>query len=306
MNTDTKNSEQGHISVLLHESIDGLNLKAGDIFLDCTLGSGGHSAAVAEHFGDTVQIIGVDMDADALARTRVRFASLKANAVFVQNNFRNIDQVLAELHLEKVDKILMDLGLSSNQFEESGRGFSFQKDEPLEMTFKKDPGVSDVSARTIVNEWSEDTLETILKGFGEERYAWKIAKAIGQYRIIRPIETTLQLVEIITSATPIAYHHRKIHPATKTFQALRIAANDELTALKEALQKGMDHLNHGGRMAVISFHSLEDRIVKNFFRDLRMNDQLIPVTKKPIVPSEEELIHNRRARSAKLRIIEKK
>jgi 16S rRNA (cytosine1402-N4)-methyltransferase len=200
----------------------------------------------------------------------------------------------------------LDLGLSSHQFEKSGRGFSFQKDEPLTMTFRHEPREEDVTAVTILNEWQEDTIEIILRGFGEERYSKKIARSIIEARKHKAIQTTEELVNIILEATPKSYHHRKIHPATKTFQALRIAVNDELGALQEALQKSFLKLKSNGRIAVISFHSLEDRIVKNFSRNLVKAGEATTLTKKPLQASSDELRRNRRARSAKLRVLVKK
>ncbi|MBX4198207.1 16S rRNA (cytosine(1402)-N(4))-methyltransferase RsmH [Candidatus Parcubacteria bacterium] len=298
--------DYGHSSVLLHESLDALDLQKGEIFVDGTLGSAGHTEEVLKRLGKDVRIIGLDQDEDALERARKRLKSYKSSITLVQDNFRHLDIVLDELKIEKVDKILLDIGLSSNQFEESGRGFSFQKDEPLGMTFKKKPGEEDLTAAMILNEWGEDTLETILRGYGEETFARKIARAIVEYRELQPFRTTHQLVEVVKEATPGWYHHRKLHFATKTFQALRIAVNDELEALKEGIQKGFERLESGGRIAVISFHSLEDRIVKNFFRDKHKEEEGILITKRPITPGDKEITENRRARSAKLRVLQKK
>ncbi len=294
-----------HKTVLLHESIDGLDIKKGDVFVDGTLGGGGHSEEVAKRFGDTVVMIGIDLDPEALSRTKERLAHFKLNIHYVQDSFRNIDRVVESLGVAHADKILLDIGLSSNQFEDSGRGFSFQKDEPLIMSFKKDLTPNDLTAREIVNTWDEENLRAILSGYGEEQFAWKISKAIVERREKSPIETTFDLVEIIKSATPHFYHHRRIHPATKTFQALRITVNDEIQSLKQGLDLGWKVLSSGGRMAVISFHSLEDRAVKQFFKSLEVSELAKLITKKPIVPTEEEIIENPRSRSAKLRIIEK-
>ncbi len=296
----------GHTTVLLQEAIDGLDLHPGDIFVDGTLGSGGHSEEVLKRLGKNVTVIGIDMDVDAIDRSKRRLELLGSKVHFVEGNFRTIDAILSNLGIQAVDKILLDIGLSSNQFEESGRGFSFQKDEPLRMTFKKDPTDDDVTAYTIVNEWSEETITTLLEHYGEERYARRIASTIVQARERKPIESTFELVNIVIEATPRAYHHRRIHAATKTFQALRIAVNNELQALQEGLEKGFACLKPNGRMAVISFHSLEDRIVKNFFKDKAKEDQATLIAKKPLVPSEEEQERNRRSRSAKLRILIKK
>lgn len=298
-------TDHGHTSVLLHESIDGLNIVPGDIYVDGTLGSGGHAEEVAKRFGNKVKIVGIDMDADALQRSRPRLLSAGADATFVEGNFRNIDTILDTLNISKVNKILLDIGLSSNQLEESGRGFTFQHDEPLKMTFAKETGEDDTTAATVVNEWSEETLTTILKGFGEERYAYKIAHAIVQSREVQPIKTTEELVAIISSAVPARYRKLKLHFATRTFQAIRIAVNQELIALQEGLTKGFDRLAPKGRMAVISFHSLEDRIVKHFFKELVQTEQAVAITKKPIMATDIERNTNRRSRSAKLRIIEK-
>jgi 16S rRNA (cytosine1402-N4)-methyltransferase len=292
-----------HIPVLLHEAIDGLSLKEGAIFVDGTLGSAGHSALVAERFGDNVEIIGLDRDADALIRSEEKLRTLTHSAFLRQESFRNIDQVLLGLGIHKIDAILLDLGISSNQLEESGRGFSFQKDEPLSMSMSKD-GVG-LTAQEIVNTWDEDALELIIRGFGEEKFSRRIAREIVARREIKPFERTFELVEAIRAATPAAYHRGKLHPATRTFQALRIATNEELVALEEGLAKGFAALNSHGRFVVISFHSLEDRIVKNFFRDKATAGEATLVVKRPIVPSEQEVAENPRSRSAKLRILEK-
>ncbi len=292
-----------HKSVLLHEAIDGLDIKPGDIFVDGTLGNGGHTEEVIKRFGDAVSIIGIDLDPDAIERTKSRLAGLKCNIRYVQGSFRNICTILDGLNIKQVDKILLDIGLSSNQFEESGRGFSFQKDEPLIMSFSTSTA-DKLTAREIVNDWDEENIKAILEGYGEEQFAWKIAKAIVARRAEKPIETTFELVEIIKSATPKFYHHRKIHPATKTFQALRITVNDEIESLKEGISGGFERLNKDGRLAVISFHSLEDRVVKQFFKK-RAEDIGKIITKKPITPTDAEISENPRARSAKLRIFEK-
>ncbi len=297
--------EYGHTTVLLHKSIETLDLKSGDIFVDGTLGSGGHSEEVLKRYGKKIHLIGIDQDEDALERARTRFSTYDGTFTLVHSNFRHLDTVLDDLKIDKVDKILLDIGLSSNQFEESQRGFSFQRDELLLMTFKKHLSDDDITAAIILNEWSEETLEIILRGYGEEQFAKRIAKSIINFREVKPFGTTGELVEAIFQGTPGWYHHRKIHFATKTFQALRIAVNDELEALKEGLRKGFDRLAPGGRIAVISFHSLEDRIVKHYFRDKDKEGSAHLITKKPILPDEEELSKNRRSRSAKLRVLQK-
>lgn len=295
-----------HKTVLLQEAIDGLEIKKGDIFVDGTLGGGGHSEEVAKRFGGSVVMIGIDLDPEAIERATSRLSPLKPQIQYAQGSFRNIDMILDSLKVSKVDKILLDIGLSSNQFEDSGRGFSFQKDEPLIMSFKKDVTENDLTAKEILNTWDLENIETILKSYGEEQFSWKIAKAIVARREEKPIETTFDLVEIIKIATPKWYHHKRIHPATKTFQALRITVNDEIESLKEGVEKGFERLASDGRLAVISFHSIEDRVVKNFFKQKHDLELGKIITKKPIVPSKEEIDENPRSRSAKLRIIQKK
>src|SRR3989344_2905480 len=294
-----------HHSVLLHESIDGLAIRQDDIVLDATVNGGGHSAAMAERCGQSILIVGLDRDGNALEAARKRLTAHGARFELVQSDFRHLGKVLDQLGFISINRALFDLGLSSNQLEESGRGFSFQKDEPLLMTFTDSPNEADVTARDVVNTWSEETLAQILSGFGEERYARRIAQAIVKVRGIKPIETTKDLVLIIESAVPKKYLHGRTHFATRTFQAIRIAVNDELEALTEGLSQAFDRLGVNGRMAVISFHSLEDRIVKRFFKDRAMKSLGNIITKKPLVPAEEERTRNPRARSAKLRIIEK-
>jgi 16S rRNA (cytosine1402-N4)-methyltransferase len=290
-----------HTSVLLHESIEGLNLHPGSVYFDGTLGSAGHAFAACEK---GAQVIGVDQDEDALARAESRLQST-CTFTLVKDNYRNIDHVLAALTIDRVDAIMLDLGLSSDQFETSGRGFTFKNDEPLLMTFAKNVTDETLTAKEIVNHWEEESIADIIYGYGEERYARRIAKKIVERRHIKPIETTFELVDIIKEATPWIYHKGRIHPATRTFQALRITVNDEIGSLKEGLEKGFERLKKGGRMAVISFHSIEDRIVKHFYKKLADEEKGLIHTKKPITPSDEEIQTNPRARSAKLRIIEK-
>jgi 16S rRNA (cytosine1402-N4)-methyltransferase len=294
-----------HETVLLKETVDGLNLKAGDTVFDGTLGGGGHSTYIAEKFGKRVKIIAVDRDSEALARAEARLKKAGANYSLTLSDYRNIDKVLADQKTEKVQGIILDLGLSSNQLDESGRGFSFKNDEPLFMTFASPDDKLLLTAKIILNEWAEQTLADIIYGYADERYARRIAKKIVEYRKVRLIEMTWELVDIISSAVPANYRRGKIHFATKTFQAIRIAVNDELGALQEGLQKGFEGLSSQGRMSVISFHSGEDRIVKNIFRDLVKEKKAILINKKPIIASDEEIRRNPRSRSAKLRIIEK-
>ncbi|MEK7585863.1 MAG: 16S rRNA (cytosine(1402)-N(4))-methyltransferase RsmH [Patescibacteria group bacterium] len=294
-----------HISVLRDESIDGLSIRAGDIVVDGTLGGGGHTFEIVRRFGSGVKILGLDLDGDAIARAKALIGDIDHDVTFRTAGFQDIDKVLRELNIVHTDRILLDLGFSTFQLEEGGRGFSFLKDEPLLMTMKKNPTEEDLTARDIVNTWEEKTLADIIYGFGEERYSRKIAKAIIEARKNKSIETTFDLVRIIDQAVGRAYKRMKIHPATKTFQALRIATNSELTNLENVIEKGFDLLSVGGRMAIISFHSLEDRIVKRAYVQLKQKGCANIITKKPIIPNNIEIKENPRSRSAKLRIIEK-
>lgn len=291
-----------HTTVLLHETIDGLGIQPGDIVFDGTLGGGGHTAEVCKRHGTSVTMIATDRDADAIARSRDRLLAMGCEPKLVQASFRTIDEVLGT---RGADRIMLDLGISSDQLDDSGRGFTFRKSEPLEMTMHKAPGEDDLTAYQIVNEWGEESIADIIYGYGEERYSRRIAKAIIEARHAGPIKTTDQLAEIISRSVPAAYRRGRIHPATKTFQALRIAVNDELGSLTDALAKGFAALHSGGRIAVISFHSLEDRIVKRFFREKVQEGVATLITKKPIVPTDEEIKANSRSRSAKLRILQK-
>jgi 16S rRNA (cytosine1402-N4)-methyltransferase len=294
-----------HKTVLLQESVDGLAIQKGDVVVDGTLGGGGHSEEIARRFGAGITLVGIDMDEKAIRRASERISKVTPHTHFVKDNFRNIKKVLKLAHLNKVDRILLDIGLSSDQFEVSGRGFSFKKDEPLLMTFSDDPKSHTFTAWTIVNEWAEESIADVIYGYGEEQFSRRIAKMIVEEREHRSIDTTFELVHIIESAVPFFYRKGKIHPATKTFQALRIAVNDELGALKEGIADGFDALSPNGRLAVISFHSLEDRIVKQYFKKLKDDEKGALVTKKAIIPTQEETKENPRARSAKLRIIQK-
>lgn len=222
-----------HIPVLLQETIIGLNSKPGDIILDGTVGNGGHSKALCEYGKESIRIIAVDADQVSLNRAKQNLADIKCPVTYINRNFRDIDDVLKELEVENVNGILLDLGWSSDQFKESGKGFSFQTDEPLFMTYG-DPKKASFTARDIVNTWKPEQIETILKAYGDERYARLIVRKIVEVREKKPIETTFELVEIIRKATPARYHHLKIHLATKTFQALRIAVNDEIESLQVA------------------------------------------------------------------------
>jgi 16S rRNA (cytosine1402-N4)-methyltransferase len=291
-----------HTPVLLREVIDGLSVKRGDVVLDGTVGGGGHSEALCTAAKGGLTVVCLDADSEAIERSKVRLSKLPCSFRFVETNFRHLDEVLASLGIPHVDRILLDLGLSSDQLLSSGRGFSFRGSEPLAMTFARPFGKEALTAGRIVNEWGEENIATIIERYGDERAAKRIAAAIVRERAIRPIRTTGELRELIERVLP---RRSRIHPATKTFQALRMAVNDELNALQEGLAKGWQALRAGGRFAVISFHSHEDRIVKQFFREKAKRKEGLLVFKKPFAPTQEEQHANPRARSAKLRIIEK-
>lgn len=294
-----------HESVLLQEAIDGLDLKEGDVYLDATLGSGGHMEEVWQRTKGKVLLAGIDADSMSVEITKERLDLLGAKPKLLVLNFRNIDKAPELLGTPEPSKILFDLGWSSDQFETGGRGFSFQKDEPLVMTFGQDPRANDFNAYDMVNRWQEENLADVIYGYGEERYARRIAKAIVDERQKNEIKTSKQLAEIVKEAVPFFYRFGRLHPATRTFQALRIAVNDEPRALEEGLNKAFGILKTNGRIAVISFHSLEDRIVKNFFKSKAMQGEAEIMNKKPIVPTEAEISRNPRSRSAKLRIVQK-
>ncbi len=293
-----------HIPVLLKETIDGLEIKSGNIVVDATLGGGGHSREIVERFGESIQLVAIDEDEEAIIRTK-EFLN-NSNIQLVQGNFRDIDKILENIGLEKIDKIIADLGISSFQLDDGKRGFTFMKDEPLMMTMKKNPSGDDITAENIVNDWGEETIADIIYAYGDERYSRRIAKAIIEARKIKRITNSLELAEIIKNSVPTIYRYGKINPATRTFQAIRIAVNGELEALKSILIKGIPVLRSEGRIAIISFHSLEDKIVKNFFKEQEDRGVGKRITKKPITPTQEEIKMNPRSRSAKLRIFEKK
>ncbi len=294
-----------HIPVLLKEVIENLDFQDGDVYLDATLGNGGHMEAIYKRFGLKINFFGIDADSISLNISKERFSSINFDPKLAVLNFKNIDQIKDIFRIEKVDKILFDLGWNTTQFEQGGRGFSFQKDEPLLMTFNSENSKEDTTAFDVVNYWEEENLADIIYGFGEERYARRIAKKIVEERINNPIKTSKELVSIIEKAVPKSYLFGKIHPATRTFQAIRIAVNNELGNLELGLEKSFNLLNSNGRLAVISFHSLEDRIVKNFFRLKQANNEGIIITKKPIISNDLEIKENPKSRSAKLRIIQK-
>lgn len=295
-----------HKPVLLKETIEYLNPQGGDTILDATIGGGGHAEAVIQKIGKTGMLIGIDQDAVMLEHLKSKLQITNDKIILINENFRNLDKVLDSLRIEKIDGVIFDLGMNTLQLEESGRGFSFQRNEPLIMNYKSNLESSDLTAQDILNKWSEKDIADILYKYGEERYSRKIAKRIIEARERKEIKNTFELVEIIRLSVPSAYrNNRKINCCTRTFQALRIAVNDELNALEEGLEKAWRFLSSNARMTVISFHSLEDRIVKNFIRSKKEKDEGIILTKKPIAPSEEEIKINPASRSAKLRAVEK-
>ena len=309
-------SEFHHVSVLLWECIDGLNIKPDGIYVDGTLGGAGHSSQIVKRL-DTGRHIGIDRDPIALKAAGERLAPYKDKVTLVHSNFCEIKQVLDDLDIEGVDGILLDLGVSSPQLDDGERGFSYMVDAPLDMRMNNEDSLS---AYEVVNTWSYEELKRILFEYGEERYAPKIAAAICSRRETAPIRTTLELVDVIRSAMPAAALREKQHPAKRSFQAIRIAVNDELGSVEKVMRDAIPKLNKGGRLAVITFHSLEDRIVKNAMTNASKGCTCPPnfpvcvcgkkpqvklITRKPIVSGEEELEMNPRARSAKLRICEK-
>lgn len=309
-------TEFHHVSVLLDECIEGLNIRPDGIYVDGTLGGAGHSSQIAKRL-TTGRLIGIDRDPVALKAAGERLAPYAGRVTLVHSNFCDIARVLAELGIEKVDGILLDLGVSSPQLDDGARGFSYMADAPLDM--RMDSGDS-LSADTVVNTWSYEELRRILYTYGEERYAPQIASMICRRREEAPIKTTLELVDIIRSAMPPAALREKQHPAKRSFQAIRIAVNDELGAVEKVMADAIPCLNSGGRLVVITFHSLEDRIVKTAMAEAAKGCTCPPsfpvcvcgkkpkvklVSRKPIVASDQELDRNPRARSAKLRICEK-
>ncbi len=297
----TESTPSIHTPVLLHEVVEGLGTPR--VYLDGTLGGAGHMLAIAQHAKGKLTVIGLDRDPAAIKRARALLEGKAEQVILEHTDFRNLDLALDAHSIKEVDAILLDLGISSDELDASGKGFSFLRDEPLFMTMGN-PTEQTFTAKDIVNTWEEETIADVIFGYGEERYARRIARNIVNYRAKKLIETTFELGEIIKMSVPGMYRHGKIHPATRTFQALRIAVNDELGALKSGLSKGYERLASGGRMAVISFHSLEDRIVKDFNK-ARVAEGATITTKKPITASPEERAVNPRSRSAKLRILVK-
>ena len=305
-----------HISVLLNECIEVLNIKEDGIYVDGTLGGAGHSSEIVKNLNEKGRLIGIDQDTDALKAAKEKLKAYN-NVTFVHSNFHNIYDILKGLDIEGVDGILMDLGVSSYQLDNGERGFSYMQDAPLDMRMNRE---NSLSAYEVINSYSEDELFRVIKEYGEEKFAKRIANFIVNRRKEKNIESTLELVDIIKAAIPAKARREGPHPAKRTFQAIRIEVNRELDIIEKTIRDGVEKLNVGGRMAIITFHSLEDRIVKTVYKDLA-NPCTCPtsfpicvcnkkpsvklITRKPIEASEEELEYNPRSRSAKLRVIEK-
>lgn len=307
-----------HVSVLLQETVDGLQVKPTGIYVDGTLGGGGHSYEICKRLDSEGRLIGIDQDAEALEAAKKRLEEFSDRTTFVKSNYEQMREVLAELAIDKVDGIVLDLGVSSYQLDNAERGFSYMEDAPLDMRMDREQRLS---ARDIVNEYPQEELFRIIKEYGEERYARSIARNICKRREDKPIETTFELVDIIRASIPAKARNGKGHPAKRTFQAIRIECNRELEVLREALDTMVDLLRDGSRISIITFHSLEDRMVKTSFRQFENPCTCPPnfpvcvcgkkskgkvITRKPILPSEEELEHNTRSKSAKLRVFEKR
>ena len=306
-----------HVSVLLEECIQYLNIRPDGVYVDGTLGLGGHSEAIMERLTEGGTLIGIDRDARALEDAGVRLARFGRQAKLVKGNFADIGNILDDLGVAQVDGMLFDLGVSSPQLDDPARGFSYMKEAPLDMRMdERQP----LTAGDVLNTWSEAELRSVLWRYGEERYSGRIAAAIVARREEKPLETTAELVEIIRQTMPAAALREKQHPAKRSFQAIRIAVNDELGSLSRMLEQAVDRLKPGGRLLVISFHSLEDRIVKEIIRSREagctcpkefpvctcgFEQTLKSVTRKPVTPTPEEMERNPRARSARLRIAEK-
>lgn len=304
----SRNEKSGHIPVLLREVIEYLNPQPGQKFIDATIGSGGHALAILERIAPGGKLLGIEWDGELLKHleAQIQHSQFKDSTVLINDSYANLEKIAEDNDFKNVQGVIFDLGMSSWHLEESGGGFSFTKDEPLDMRFSRrmDAGRGPTVA-DIINKYRGEELAQILKENGEERFAKRIAETIVKVRKEKPITTTFQLVEIIKNSTPFWYRRGRIHFATRTFQALRIAVNNELENIKSGIVQAKNILAAGGRLAVISFHSLEDRIVKNFFREENKKGDLKILTKKPIRAELAEITANPRARSAKLRVAEK-
>ncbi len=306
-----------HVSVLLNETIDSLNIKPDGIYVDGTLGGGGHSLEICKRLGEGGRLIGIDQDMDAIRAASKRLENYQDKIDIVHSNYQDIESCLGELSINGVDGIVLDLGVSSYQLDNVDRGFTYREDTPLDMRMDQS---QTITAKDIVNNYSEMELFRVIRDYGEDGFAKNIAKHIVKAREEGPIETTGQLNEIIKAAIPAKMRQGTGHPSKKTFQAIRIELNHELEVLENSIDKMIDLLNPGGRLSIITFHSLEDRIVKNLFRR-NMNPCICPpsfpvctcgqapkgkiITRKPIIPSDEEISGNKRAKSSKLRVFEK-
>ncbi len=293
-----------HTPVLQKEVIGYLDPKSNENFIDATLGNAGHALAILKKNGPKGKVLGIDQDPEQIKNSRLNIKDTESRnrLITVCDNFANLKEIVEREKIKEVAGIIFDLGMSSWHLEESGRGFSFLREEPLDMRYGD---ASRLSAEKILNYESCQEIERILREYGEEKFSRKIAEKIIEARKIKPIKTTSQLVEIVKEAVPAGYQCQKIHYATRTFQAMRIAVNGELDSLIKVLPQAMEILKCGGKIVLISFHSLEDRIVKNFFREKAKENILTIITKKPVVPAKEEININPRSRSAKLRAAEK-
>ena len=306
-----------HIPVLFHEIMDIMAPQPGEVFVDCTLGGGGHSGGFLERIGPDGRLIGIDQDTNALAAAQQNLSAYDGRVTYVHSNYSHLDEILNTYAPAGVDGILFDIGVSSHQLDEKDRGFSYMQDAPLDMRMDQSRSMT---ARDVVNTYSEEELHRILKEYGEERWAKRIAKFIVEFRAKKPVETTGELVDIIKRAIPKGAREEGSHPAKRTFQAIRIEVNDELGVLERTIEVAVKHLRKGGRVGIISFHSLEDRIVKEKFRYLA-SDCICPpempfcqcdkvsevkiLTRKPVTATDEELEMNSRSKSAKFRAVEK-
>lgn len=285
-----------HIPVLLNEVIECLDPKPNENFIDCTLSAGGHAKEILKKTKPNGKVLGIELDEQIYKDIKKQNIG---RLVAINDSYANLKRIAEENNFGNADGILFDLGMSSWHVDESGKGFSFKTNEPLIMSYSG----KEKTAEEIINNYSEEKLEKIIREYGEENFSRKIAKKIVEARRLRPIKTTFQLTEIIRQATPAAYHRQKLHFATRTFQAIRIDVNGEIENLINALPQAIETLKQGGRLAIISFHSIEDRVAKNFFREREKNNEIKILTKKPIIPSEKEIKSNPRARSSKLRAI---
>lgn len=307
-----------HTTVLLHEAVDGLNIRPDGIYVDCTLGGAGHSYEIVKRLSSKGRLICFDQDVTAIAAAKERLHEYQSQITYIQQNFRYVKRELAHIGISKVDGILYDLGVSSPQLDTPERGFSYNYDAPLDMRMDVE---APLSAFEIVNEWPYEELVRIFFRYGEEKFSKQIARQIEEARKQRTIYTTFELVDLIKAGIPAAARRTGGHPAKRVFQAIRIAVNDELGAAEDSITDAIELLNPGGRISVITFHSLEDRLCKTIFKEASSLPELPPnlpvipegmepvlklITRKPIIPSEQEILENKRARSAKLRIAEKK